>query len=263
MKSKQVLLLVGLLWILFLAACEVQQVQNQIIKEAQNTKITESITPIAWYYDYNWYDGYPKLKVEYQHDSLKYGEHQSVILNIVPITTDKVTISYRMLECDNLEGSSDLLGIRELCFHPLALKKAGLDDKDVYIIVRRSRNVYDFDEIEGKSIDELKKSNSITVYTQHIPPVDEKGFVPIAYVDETWCRYYASKQYPDECDKFIKQMKNPDCSLDKFEYVCEYLRGVELANLKEFLKSKQITNYDGCVKELDGEQEKYCLDIFD
>src|SRR3989338_8004971 len=226
-KILNILSIGSLLILLFLTSCEVQQVQNQIIKEVQETKVTESMTPISWYYDYNWYDGYPKLRVEYQHDSLKFGEHVSVILNIVPITVDRISTSYRMLDCDDLEGSSDLEGIRDLCFHPLALKRAGLDDKDVYIIVRRSINLYDFDEIEGRTIDELKKSDFITVYMQHIPPVDEKGFVPIEYVDKNWCNYYVSKKYPDECEKFIEEMENPDCSLSKFEYVCDYLDGLE------------------------------------
>ena len=226
-KSMNILLLISLSVLPFLISCEVQQVQNQILKEAQATNVKESITPISWYYDYNWYDGFPKLRVEYQHDSLKFGEHGSVILNIVPAIVDRISTSYRMLDCDELEGSSDLEGVRDLCFHPLALKRAGLADKDVYIIVRRSINLYDFDEIEGKTIDELKKSDYITVYGQHIPPVDERGFVPIEYVDKTWCNYYASKEYPNECEKFIEEMKNPDCSLSKFEHVCDYLDGLE------------------------------------
>ena len=269
--NKELLLISSLLILLFLTSCEVQQVQNQIIQEAQNTKVTERLTPIKWEYDYNWYDGYPKLKVEYQHDSLKFGEHGSAILNIVPITVDRVNISVRILECDGLEGSSELEGIRDFCINPLGLKRAGFEDKDVYMIVRRagSYNSYDFDEIEGKSIDDLKKLSSITVYEQHIPHVDEKGFVPIEYVDETWCNYYVSKKYPDECKKFIEEMKNPDCSLDKFEYVCDYLvslvKDKATTIIKTVIKTKKILQisgwkerYDECVQEL-GKSE-YGLD---
>ena len=205
-----------------------EQFQNQIIKE--ETQGAETIaTPLEWEFNFYGYDSYPFLFIEYYDKTFDEGiPFGYVRVFILPTNKKQLDDSrYFLPDCTDKDIPPD--GTIKHCSTPLQIKKAQLDNKEVYVIIQIGESLKDQDKIFNKSIEELRKMDTIKIFKSFVPPIDDKGFVPIQYVSKTWCDYYLSGQDRKQgCENFIEQMKKADCSPefihddDKFSNVCIY-----------------------------------------
>ena len=203
-------------------------IDKPVDKDTEKNKFKFNNIPITWKFEYKKLQNYPFLFIEYNDPDYNMN-NPSFYDRVLLLQATKTILddtSHFMDDCSAQPPDE----IVEHCSTPLQIKKAGLDNKEVYVIIQKGASFHADDEIFNKTIEEIQKLDSVKIFNSFVPPIDEKGFVSIQYVDKVWCEAYANWNYPNQCEDFINRMKNANCSPEiynnKFSNVCSYFNDI-------------------------------------